>query len=214
MTNSNLLTLLFNIRYQMGYPRFFALAGVVLSRVLLGNSPSPSPKVSWAAAIMLAEEIAEDAITALLCRFGLTTQVPFASVPEPSEIARQARNLSRERGSTNMQRKGCGCCHRRRNTRIHDLTDTSDVVPSSASSDIIEAYRFNHVPQEELQPMPQWAHFVPVYAAELNLVLCLTFFAGGVPCLVGLCDELGYGGVGRGLVWWPFLDAQEPCHGI
>jgi len=181
---SNLRRLYYRSKFNMGYPRFFALASVMLSRLALGHPMLPSRMSYLAVGLVLTQEVVEDVFVYLAGRGGCDA-FPLISTP-----------------------KFCGNAQPKPNAWCDPVPDSFQPEASKE----LQTYAFKHQPQEQ-DTLPLWAHFVAIFLAQLNLVMALALGGWGVPYLLGFCavHPRDTGCWSRGLVWWPPLDLARPC---
>ena len=64
---------------------------------------------------------------------------------------------------------------------------------------------------DELQELPFWGHFAVVAIAQYHTVLFLVLLSNGLSYVLGICEDAGYMGLNRGILWWPIADPGNPC---
>jgi len=195
---SNLRRVYILARFHMGYPRFAALASLILARLALGHQAFPSRSTSLAMGLLLAQELLEDALAYLAARWGIDA---FSHISAP-RLHDTAAIPEGDRQSAVVPDGKCA--------------EAWGAAGGAASQDLLqEIYEFKYKPQapEVLDVLPLWAHLLAVFPAQLHVIMALILGGWGVPYLLGFCNQppLDTGCLGRGFVWWPPMDPADPC---
>jgi len=153
-------------KYQGGYPRFFACAGIMLARKALGHTAYPSNTFLAVVIACLLEEIFEDVIVNFFLKSFTDRNLRYFQVKDSEKDSADADKLF-----------------------LQNLSATTGKLP------------YLH-------------HYCAVQISNMMFIVFLFFFGNGVPFVLGFCSETGYTGNGRGIIWWPKMDPNDPCGGL
>lgn len=170
-------------QYQMGYPRFFAVAAIGLARAILGKPLVPSVRLAWVTFFVLVEEIAEDVLVAVCEYLGL-----MAKWDGEQEVKMSAVIPTSETQSNHSSE-----------TEIKHISETSRDVEGHSERKRIFAYRLDRVHPH----LPFWAHFAACSISMYHTILFLFLMGGGTSFVLGICPQEAALGVGRGVLVWP-----------
>jgi len=199
----NFTRLLCQTKFQGGYPALMACVPIGLARMALGNPAIPNEAVGWLLLCVLAETLLEDGICRALELLHLVA--PF-SVEPPSEAELKQRAAKR------IARKAVGDGKNNFNSVAPEVTPDQAESEEAARLEFLADDLVNNL-SYEFGELPFWAHFTASMVAQFHMVLLVIVFAGGLNYTLGFCNEAGYTGVGRAVVWWPKMDPADPCGG-
>jgi len=199
----NCYWLLQEVRYTMGYPCFACLAPIAAVRWLLGHSllPGGRAELAWALLCALAAEALEDLLVACLSRCGLRPEGAGACGRggDGGAAAACAEQSMRLPGAAGGAEEGM---------QADCAGGPALACPEAAARTDKECFLHGEM---HFGRLPLWSHFSVVMMVQFHVVLFLVIFANGFEYVLGFCDEPGYRGVARGLVWWPLMSADHPC---
>lgn len=218
-TPNNCGLVLQEVKYCMGYCRFFAVAAIALARFCTGNEvlPQSQEPLGWAVVSMLVAEMIEDLVSWVLVRRGLRVH------PEPRQITdEEVEILVINEMKTSQGSLASFSPPFKAVVPRAWLADTADDVATTPTTPrlsaemrqkcwkIRAALDFSYK-EAEFQKLPFWAHFSAIAMAQFHTVLFIIILSNGASYVFGLCPESGYTGVGRGLLWWPVTNPGELC---
>ena len=76
---------------------------------------------------------------------------------------------------------------------------------------VLSASPLNRSMDPGKQELPFWGHFAVVAVAQYHTVLFLVLLSNGLSYVLGICNDAGYMGLNRGILWWPIADPSNPC---
>eukprot|EP00438_Fugacium_kawagutii_P002260 Skav227476 [mRNA] locus=scaffold2491:468274:469977:+ [translate_table: standard] len=201
-TKSSLL--LQEVKYCMGYPRFFTLLAVVLARMVSQNPVLPigHENMAYAMLALFLSEVVEDLISYALYWLDIRVHPKRRQVTEEElEILAKAELLA-ELGQLSS---------RRDSTLSRRPTDTMSSAQSLKLKcwTLRESFAFSYG-EQDLGILPFWAHFSAVMVSMFHTVLFMILLGNGLNYTLGFCHEelVGYQ---SGLLWWPVTNTNDLC---
>ena len=203
----NTSKLLRDASYCMGYPRFGAVAALLLTRLSLGTSAVASELEGWLWLLILTAELVEDALGYTLWRFGVDVSPVkrFATQQEVEQMSEKVvvRRLSQSSRSSGRRDLSVVPLPRKASRTSNDSSDSSEVADhmshvKSIQWEVRMGHDFKYAPAE-FGVLPFWAHLLPVCFAQCHTVLALTVLSNGPSYILGLCKA----GKATSLLWWP-----------
>mmetsp|Transcript_43843 Transcript_43843/g.78805 ORF Transcript_43843/g.78805 Transcript_43843/m.78805 type:complete len:530 (+) Transcript_43843:26-1615(+) len=189
--------LLQQVKFCLGYPRFFAVLAMALARLSMGTRAVSKKEMNTAVAIFLqfVAEVLEDLVVKLLAWLGAGFNFIAHSEP-PEDLTAKARSRLQQRFS---------------------LLSPATVVPVTLpDTDLPEADL--QAIEEECQNLllthhiafckafgilPYWAHFAIAMTAQFHTVMFIILFSDGLPSILGFCPYKGYNEISQGIIFWP-----------
>eukprot|EP00445_Apocalathium_hangoei_P012343 CAMPEP_0203885854 /NCGR_PEP_ID=MMETSP0359-20131031/29720_1 /ASSEMBLY_ACC=CAM_ASM_000338 /TAXON_ID=268821 /ORGANISM="Scrippsiella Hangoei, Strain SHTV-5" /LENGTH=623 /DNA_ID=CAMNT_0050806553 /DNA_START=9 /DNA_END=1880 /DNA_ORIENTATION=+ len=178
-------------KFQAGYPPIVALFCVGMVRAALGNPVVPNSTTAFVIAGIAAEHILEDVIVLAAGYFDL---LPVFPTVEPNDVELRAR-----------------ACRIDANEVLGDPQVRARLSESMDAEFLAWDCQYNL--RSVFPELPLWAHFSAIMISVFFTLLFLILLGGGLNFVLGFCSEPGYGGVGRGIVWWPVMEISDPCGG-
>ncbi|CAE7351850.1 unnamed protein product [Symbiodinium sp. CCMP2592] len=218
-TPTNASLLLQEVKYCMGYPRFFAVAAIALARLCTLNEvlPKNQEMIGWALLAMFAAEILEDIISFALERLDLRVH------PKPRQITDEEVEIMVANGTKSSHDSlsfPSGFKAIVPKAWLDDQQAGVPIPPANMSKEIRKkcwqlraAFDFAYGDVENFGKLPFWAHFAAIAIAQFHTVLFMIILSNGLNYVLGFCPESGYSGVGRALLWWPVTDPEDLCDG-
>eukprot|EP00927_Polykrikos_kofoidii_P024666 TRINITY_DN22387_c0_g1_i1.p1 TRINITY_DN22387_c0_g1~~TRINITY_DN22387_c0_g1_i1.p1 ORF type:complete len:541 (+),score=35.88 TRINITY_DN22387_c0_g1_i1:27-1649(+) len=179
-------------KYQGGYPRFFGVGAIVAARVTLGNAPAPNCTVVWVVIWHFLLEIIEDLTTHFMTSMDVAPKIRVVLSSDDERYAEARKRVER------------------RPQEGHDAESLYVLVEQEQRLLFLAenfARDFSHL----LADLPYWAHFTLCIVCQFHIVLFLLFVCGGVPGFLGFCNETTQEGLSPGILWWPKMQAGDPC---
>uniref|UniRef100_A0A7S4RB54 Uncharacterized protein n=1 Tax=Alexandrium monilatum TaxID=311494 RepID=A0A7S4RB54_9DINO len=207
LCQTNLGLLLQDMKFQLGYVRFLAVAPIAAVRAVLGCPALPGAAVGWATLVCLVVEAVEDALVLLVARLGLNAKPAFSSLTEEQALDRA--------------RAGRVCCPRSFRQGLA-YNQGTPVVPEPAAppsqeerqfADLfLQAHRWSttELSDESSPSLPQWAHFSAVYTG-MCLLVCAMILVFGVDFVLGFSGAVPGPAEARAVLWWPLPTADGQC---
>mmetsp|Transcript_81426 Transcript_81426/g.229322 ORF Transcript_81426/g.229322 Transcript_81426/m.229322 type:complete len:497 (+) Transcript_81426:155-1645(+) len=190
----NFQRLLAQAKFQGGYPPFLALFGVGAVRAALGHPWVPNSTVAIVIVGLVVVNILEDILVLALGYFNV---LPLFQTDEPDAEALRAS------------------AHAKFGADLDQVVPVhSTAARLSEAMDLqLLAWDLQYNLRVDFPELPLWAHVPAVMFSQFNTVMCLIIFGGGINFVLGFCNEPGYGGIGRGILWWPPMEEVRPCGG-
>ncbi|OLP82353.1 hypothetical protein AK812_SmicGene36997 [Symbiodinium microadriaticum] len=207
--------LLQEVKYCMGYTRFFAVGAIALTRLLNWHPILPPGKdgIGLALGSLFVAEVIEDILSWVLARLGWRVH-PEAPNVSDEEITSLVTRQLQAFGTTSVKSFSAV------------LPDPSDTGPqiTDAESMRLQSWKlrealdfaYREQPFEEFgnvmfvgAELPFWGHFAVVAIAQYHTVLFLVLLSNGLSYVLGICEDAGYMGLNRGILWWPIAAGQK-----
>lgn len=205
--------LLQEVKYCMGYPRFFVLLAVVLARVCARNPVLPCDHENMGLAVLalFLAEVVEDLISYLLEWLDFKVHPKRRQVTE-EEFEMMARAQLRfslgsdEASMSAVVPSATWAAH----VRSEDFISTkSDMSLKDKCWRLRQRFAFSYG-EPDLGILPFWANFSAVIIAQFHTLLFMILLGNGLNFVLGFCHgELeGFDGA---LLWWPLTDPNDLC---
>lgn len=206
--------LLQDVKYTMGYPRFFGVLSIILARMFLGNPvvPNGQEALVQVVAAMLTAECLEDMVVCVCTKMGWLAPAVLVNVDDmdESEIIRMAEHrLDKIKKTTGGKSKAT-----QEDTIMSTSAESGDFDHTEHELAVavqVEKDRLWFFTPACFAVQPYWCHFSSAMLSQLHMMLFLIAFTNGLDYILGSCSEDKYAASGRGVVWWPLPDASNPC---
>lgn len=199
--------LLQEVKYCMGYTRFFAVGAIALTRLLNWHPILPPGKdgIGLALGSLFVAEVIEDILSWVLARLGWRVH-PEAPNVSDEEITSLVTRQLQAFGTTSVKSFSAV------------LPDPSDTGPqiTDAESMRLQSWKLREAldfayREQPFEELPFWGHFAVVAIAQYHTVLFLVLLSNRLSYVLGICEDAGYMGLNRGILWWPIADPGNPC---
>eukprot|EP00435_Cladocopium_sp_Y103_P036369 s214_g9.t1 len=206
--------------YCMGYPRFGAVAALLLARLCI-NTPMPldGPEVRLFGIVLLAE-ICEDLCSFVLRYIGVNMfprsklvtdtrrEIDQSNLSDPPWLQGKGSKESAGRGKGSQESTAAAApvtsesrisivpTETGRRLSDKDRSDLSHAVSDRALMkstcwSVRVAYDFRFR-IEAFDPMPLWAHLLPTAMAQFHTIFAMVVFSGGLDFILGLCERVDF----------------------
>lgn len=190
----------------MGYPRFFTLLAVVLTRMVSHNPVLPVGNENMAIAMLalFLAEMAEDLISYVLYWLDIRVHPKRRQVTEEELEMLAKAELLAEQGQLSSPMGPTPSLSR----RPADVLRTTQSLKFKCWK-LRESFAFSYG-EQDLGILPFWAHFSAVMVSMFHTLLFMILLGNGVNYTLGFCHEelVSYQ---SGLLWWPVTDADDLC---
>lgn len=201
----NTSKLLRDAGYCMGYPRFGAVAALLLTRLSLGTSVVLSELEGWLWVLMVTAELVEDVLGYILWRLGVDVS-PVKRFATQQEVEQMSEKIFVRRLSQSSGRPDLSVVPQpKKASRTSTCSSaSSEVIANHMSSvksiqwEVRMGHDFKYAPGE-FGVLPLWAHLLPVFYAQSHTVLAMTVLSNGLSYILGFCTRSN----ATSSFWWP-----------
>ena len=208
----NATKLLKDAGYCMGYPRFGAVAALLIARRCLGNSVVLSEMEGWLWICLLGGEVLEDLLGYSLWRAGVDFS-PIKRFATDEEVQVLSKKTLAHRHSRSI--KSANATSPREHAVIpkfsRNCSGDSEAAEAVGRLDSVEsvkwevrvAHDFKYGPAE-FGLLPFWAHFLPVAFSQFHTILAVIVLSKSIVYILGFCEQ----DESSNILWWPIPKIQ------
>eukprot|EP00435_Cladocopium_sp_Y103_P044591 s882_g12.t1 len=206
--------LLQEVKYCMGYPRFFVLLAVILARFCARNPLLPCDHENMGVAVLalFLAEVVEDLMSYLLEWLDFKVHPKRRQVTEEEFEVMAKAQLRFSLGSDDLSMSAVVPSTSWAAARVgsNDFISTkSDISLKDKCWRLRERFRFSYG-ESDLGVLPFWANFSAVIIAQFHTLLFMILLGNGLNFVLGFCHgELN--GFHGALLWWPLTDPDDLC---
>jgi len=213
--------LLQEVKYCMGYPRFFVILAIVMARICARNPILPIGHENSGLAVIAVflAEILEDLLSFLLEWLDVRVHPQRRQITE-AELQLMAKaqlrfSIASDGGETTLSSvlpSSTWAQSRSDNQKGEDLMkERSDLSVKEKSWKLREQFAFSYG-EADWDVLPFWAHVASVCIAQFHSLLFMILLGNGLNYVLGYCHGESQG-FKAAILWWPVTDPDDLCGG-